>query len=219
MKYCSLWSQCKMKFASSQLRSKYFTASLFHMAKPYFTRRRRISLKKALAWASAFFWAHSTKTQLIHPKTLPWLPQGSRTHTDRQAQDNLFPSIHSKNWPLQAGFAQGGYQGIPSPFPYPFLYFRKSSLTAGRRGHPPVAFPQKSKPSRGSHNGATILHPNTKVLVNQGLFVFLGVKNNPSSPLHLFPDLLDLNLRLNYRLNVVDCLVFFWYNKIKKGGG
>ena len=26
------------------------------------------------------------------------------------------------------------------------------------------------------HNGATILHPNTKVLVNQGLFVFLGVK-------------------------------------------
>ena len=30
----------------------------------------------------------------------------------------------------------------------------------------------------------------------QGLFVFLGVKNNTLSPLHLFPDLLDLNLRL-----------------------
>lgn len=30
----------------------------------------------------------------------------------------------------------------------------------------------------------------------EGLFVFLGVKNNPLSPLHLFPDLLDLNLRL-----------------------
>ena len=45
-----------MKFASSHLRSKYFTAKLFHMAKPYFTRRRRISLKKALAIASAFFW-------------------------------------------------------------------------------------------------------------------------------------------------------------------
>ena len=38
--------------------------------------------------------------------------------------------------------------------------------------------------------------PNTKVLVNQGLFVFLGVKNIPPSPWHLFPDLLDLNLRL-----------------------
>ena len=42
-----------MKFAYireaniSHLRSKYFTAKLFHMAKPYFTRRRRISLKKA----------------------------------------------------------------------------------------------------------------------------------------------------------------------------
>ena len=36
-----------MKFASSHLRSKYFTAELFHMAEPYFTRRRRISLKKA----------------------------------------------------------------------------------------------------------------------------------------------------------------------------
>ena len=42
-----------MKFAHireaniSHLRSKYFTAKLFHMAKPYFTRRRRISLKKA----------------------------------------------------------------------------------------------------------------------------------------------------------------------------
>ena len=40
-------SQCEIKFASSHLRSKYFTAELFHMAKPYFTRRRRISLKKA----------------------------------------------------------------------------------------------------------------------------------------------------------------------------
>ena len=49
-------SQCEMKFASPHLRSKYFTAKLFHMAKPYFTRRRRISLKKALAFASAFFW-------------------------------------------------------------------------------------------------------------------------------------------------------------------
>jgi len=46
-----------------------------------------------------------------------------------------------------------------------------------------------------AHNGAAILHPNTKVLDFQGLFVFLGVKKHPLSPLHLFPDLLDLNLR------------------------
>ena len=39
--------RCEMKFAFSHLRSKYFTAELFHMAEPYFTRRRRISLKKA----------------------------------------------------------------------------------------------------------------------------------------------------------------------------
>ena len=45
-----------------------------------------------------------------------------------------------------------------------------------------------------SHIGATILRPNTKVLDFQGLFVFLGVKNNPLSPFHLFTDLLDLNL-------------------------
>ena len=50
--------------------------------------------------------------------------------------------------------------------------------------------------NRGSHNGATILHPNTKVLDFQGLFVFLGVQNNPLSPLHLSLNLLDLNLRL-----------------------
>ena len=46
---------CEMKFASSHLRSKYFTAKLFHMATPYFTRRRRISLKKAHRYAMCFF--------------------------------------------------------------------------------------------------------------------------------------------------------------------
>ena len=35
-----------------------------------------------------------------------------------------------------------------------------------------------------------------EVLDFQGLFVFLGGKNNPSSLLHLFPDLLVSNLRL-----------------------
>ena len=47
-----------------------------------------------------------------------------------------------------------------------------------------------------SHIGATILHPNTKVLDFGGLFVFLGVKNSPLSPLHLFLNLLVSNLRL-----------------------
>ena len=57
-------SQCEIKFATSDLRSKYFTAKLFHMAKPYFTRRRRISLKKALAYASAFFMAAPVRLEL-----------------------------------------------------------------------------------------------------------------------------------------------------------
>ena len=47
-------------------------------------------------------------------------------------------------------------------------------------------------PSSGSHNGATILHPNTKVLDFQGLFLFLGVKSTVHSPLHLFPRLYGL---------------------------
>ena len=41
---------------------------------------------------------------------------------------------------------------------------------------PAVAFPQKSEPYKRRHIGATILHPNTKVLDFQGLFVFLVVK-------------------------------------------
>ncbi len=35
------------------------------------------------------------------------------------------------------------------------------------------------EPGSGSHNGATILHPNTKVPDFGGLFVFLGVKTTP----------------------------------------
>ena len=59
-----------------------------------------------------------------------------------------------------------------------------------------------------SHNGATILHPNTKVLEFQGLFVFLWVKNNHLSPLHLFPDLLDLNLRLRPQVEKIKPLIY-----------
>ena len=59
-----------------------------------------------------------------------------------------------------------------------------------------------------THNGATILHPNTKVLVNQGLFVFLEVKNNSLSPLHLFPDLLGLNPRLQPQVEKIKPLIY-----------
>jgi hypothetical protein len=40
------------------------------------------------------------------------------------------------------------------------------------------------------------LHPNTKVLDFQGLFVFLGVKNSPLSLSHLFADLLGLKMQV-----------------------
>ena len=64
------------------------------------------------------------------------------------------------------------------------------------------------------HNGATILHHNTKVLVNQGLFVFLVVKNNPFSPLHLFQDLyLSRYKNLLKKKNCCDII------RIKRGGG
>ena len=37
----------EMKFAFSHLRSKYFTAKLFHMTKPYFTRRKANFVEKS----------------------------------------------------------------------------------------------------------------------------------------------------------------------------
>ena len=43
------FGRCEMKFAFSHLRSNYFTAKLFHLVKPNFTCRRRISLKKERA--------------------------------------------------------------------------------------------------------------------------------------------------------------------------
>jgi hypothetical protein len=61
------------------------------------------------------------------------------------------------------------------------------------------------KPSRGSHNGAAILHPNTKVLDFGGLFVFLGAKNITLSSLHLFLNLWGLNLQHL----VLKCFIFY----------
>ena len=49
-----------------------------------------------------------------------------------------------------------------------------------------------------SHIGATILPPNTKALDFGGLFVFLGVKNNPLAPLHLF-----LNIYFGFELAIL----------------
>ena len=58
------------------------------------------------------------------------------------------------------------------------------------------------------HIGATILHPNTKVFDFQGLFVFLGVKNTPLSPVHLFLNLMDLNLQLQPRVEKIKPLIY-----------
>ena len=59
-----------------------------------------------------------------------------------------------------------------------------------------------------------ILHPNTKVL-DFGVFsCFLGVKNTPLSPLHLFPDLMDLNLRI-YREHI-EILEILCYNVVQE---
>ena len=55
-----------MKFATSHLRSKYFTAELFHMAKPYFTRRRANFVEKSTHCLGrqmcAFFWRRSRES-------------------------------------------------------------------------------------------------------------------------------------------------------------
>ena len=52
------------------------------------------------------------------------------------------------------------------------------------------------KSNKGSHLCSTKRLLYTKALDLGGLFVFLGVKNSPLSPLHLFLNLLDSNLRL-----------------------
>ena len=59
-----------------------------------------------------------------------------------------------------------------------------------------------------SHIGATILHPNTKVLDFGVLFVFLGVKNIPLSTSHLFSDLLDLKARLQPQVEKIKPLIY-----------
>ena len=51
------------------------------------------------------------------------------------------------------------------------------------------------------------------VLDIQGLFVFFGVKTAFFHHLHLFPDLLDLNLRL-YRIINVNCFFLSYRQKM-----
>ena len=91
---------------------------------------------------------------------------------------------------------------------YPLIFNQKHSIIhkwctpvwwnwqTCRTQNPVVAIPCGFDPRHRHHIGATILHPNTKVLVLQGLFMFLGVKNTTLSPLHLSLYLLTLNLWL-----------------------
>ena len=69
---------------------------------------------------------------------------------------------------------------------------RRGGLTGVFFGLPCTATAARQGEAKWCDNFA----PNAKVLDFGGLFVFLGVKNNPFSPLHLFPELMDLNLIL-----------------------
>ena len=59
-----------------------------------------------------------------------------------------------------------------------------------------------------SHIGATILPPNTKALDFGRAFRVFGAKNIFLSPLHLFPDLMDLNLRLQPQVEKIKPLIY-----------
>ena len=57
MKYCSHRSQCEMKFAHIREANISHAVGVFHISQKYFTcPQGQISLKKAPAFASAFFW-------------------------------------------------------------------------------------------------------------------------------------------------------------------
>ena len=53
-----------------------------------------------------------------------------------------------------------------------------------------------------------ILHHNKKTIDFQGLFMFLGVKGTPHSPLHLFVNLMGLNLRLQPRVEELKPMIY-----------
>jgi len=54
-----------MKFASSHLRSKYFTAKLFHLAKPNFTRRKANFVEKTTGRSLSFFLCKDYKKDIF----------------------------------------------------------------------------------------------------------------------------------------------------------
>jgi hypothetical protein len=60
-----------------------------------------------------------------------------------------------------------------------------------------------------------ILHHNKKVLDFQGLFLFLEVKKY-SFHYFTFSNRLGLNLQLNDKLNIIDRLMLWCYNKARK---
>ena len=57
-----------------------------------------------------------------------------------------------------------------------FHNFRKKIIS--HSASPNISLNSRVAFCTANHNGATILHPNTKVLDFQGLFVFLGMKTN-----------------------------------------
>ena len=94
-----------MKFASSHLRSKYFTAKLFHLVKPNSTRRRRISLKKERAsqrLALSFFWRRHPDLnwgiKVLQTSALP-LGYGAGYNEDRASRPSLWSGLRGSNPP------------------------------------------------------------------------------------------------------------------------
>ena len=77
--------------------------------------------------------------------------------------------------------------------------FCKNLGTSSRRG-------RRFEPYNWRHNGATILHSNTKVLDFQGLFVFLGVKNTP--PFTIAPFLASFGLEPATLRNGIERITF-----------
>ena len=57
--------------------------------------------------------------------------------------------------------------------------------------------------------GATVLHPNTKVLDFQGLFVFLGIKTPPFT---IAPFLEPFGLEPATLWGYIEFILFLWYN-------
>ena len=110
MKYCSRRSQCEMKFASSHLRSKYFTAKLFHLAKPNFTRRKANFVEKTTGRNLSFFLAGVEGFASLATRPAPPLLMASFAH-------QLF-CCHCLSWQSVFLSKNGSYPQIPPRIRY-----------------------------------------------------------------------------------------------------